>query len=567
MLTENGHTEIDRRQRTRTASKIPAQRSAGRPKKDPNAPKAKYKRKQDKAAAAAATLQTFAAVAATSSKQQALLPFAAGQQQLSTFMPVPKYHERDIRTQMPILYATNCCSVTTPTITGSTRLGRSLHDGPEFPATATEEAQKRQGNRVRHKAALDGVGANKYHHLRGTAAENHLKNIGTAKAVTKMQGLSREACSNQRRLLTAFGASTESELLKISQKQFVKSAIHDWGRLRWNRLPRTRWSSRTWAKWCARRWRICARPSTKRSASAARTYSGSTNYSPTQSGAAARPARDHDDHRRDYSLAAAPFMDPEIVVQNGHAGAGLVDAEAQLYHLEMVLKMEMPKAAPAIRRKASSTTPAEEVVKSSSKLLMVERVAKMCTDLLALKPGVVFTEKGVSDLAHHFLLNAGITAILRLHKTKDSRVACAIVNQTLDHLFRDAFKEIFNETERSRPKLANRAAKKAKSDPSRRGEGTCRQLLCVHQHRPASWHPPTGIVPSSPASSTAEPPAAKGRKTSQPSLTRSLTVMPSQPQFTSCPKSRRLEPAEKRANPSEQPDTPEHQARLPGGTS
>ncbi|XP_038116966.1 uncharacterized protein LOC119769137 [Culex quinquefasciatus] len=108
---------------------------------------------------------------------------------------------------------------------------------------------------------------------------------------------------------------------------------------------------------------------------------------------------------------------------------------------------------------------------------------------------------------------------------------------------------------------------KTNSDPSRRGEGTCRQLLCAHQHRPASWHPPAGISPSSPAGSTAEPPAAKGRKTSQPSLIRSLTVMPSQPQLTSCPKSRRLEPAEKRANPSEQPDTPEHQARLPGGTS
>lgn len=85
---------------------VPVQRSAGRPKKDPNAPKAKYKRKQDKAAAAtaaaAAQLQTFAPEATT--PQQALLPFAASQQQLSTFMPLPKYHERDIRSQMAVLY-------------------------------------------------------------------------------------------------------------------------------------------------------------------------------------------------------------------------------------------------------------------------------------------------------------------------------------------------------------------------------------------------------------------------------------------------------------------------------
>ncbi|XP_053671104.1 histone-lysine N-methyltransferase SETD1 [Anopheles nili] len=76
----------------------------------------------------------------------------------------------------------------------------------------------------------------KYHHLKGTAAANHLSNLELAKAVTKMQGISREARSNQRRLLNAFGASTESELLKFNQLKFrkkqlkfAKSAIHDWG--------------------------------------------------------------------------------------------------------------------------------------------------------------------------------------------------------------------------------------------------------------------------------------------------------------------------------------------------
>uniref|UniRef100_A0A182VQ29 [histone H3]-lysine(4) N-trimethyltransferase n=1 Tax=Anopheles minimus TaxID=112268 RepID=A0A182VQ29_9DIPT len=76
----------------------------------------------------------------------------------------------------------------------------------------------------------------KYHHLKGTAAANHLSNLELAKAVAKMQGISREARSNQRRLLNAFGASTESELLKFNQLKFrkkqlkfAKSAIHDWG--------------------------------------------------------------------------------------------------------------------------------------------------------------------------------------------------------------------------------------------------------------------------------------------------------------------------------------------------
>lgn len=71
-----------------------------------------------------------------------------------------------------------------------------------------------------------------------------------------------------------------------------------------------------------------------------------------------------------------------------------------------------------------------------TKLLQIEEehVAKVCADVIALKPDVVFTEKGVSDLAQHFLLKAGITAIRRLRKTDNNRLARAcgatIVNRT-----------------------------------------------------------------------------------------------------------------------------------------
>lgn len=51
-----------------------------------------------------------------------------------------------------------------------------------------------------------------------------------------VSGISREARSNQRRLLTAFGTDTDSDLLKFNQLKFrkkqlkfAKSAIHDWG--------------------------------------------------------------------------------------------------------------------------------------------------------------------------------------------------------------------------------------------------------------------------------------------------------------------------------------------------
>lgn len=75
----------------------------------------------------------------------------------------------------------------------------------------------------------------KFHQSKLQSSDNACADA-QAKMVSKMQGASREARSNQRRLLTAFGASTESELLKFNQLKFrkkqlkfAKSAIHDWG--------------------------------------------------------------------------------------------------------------------------------------------------------------------------------------------------------------------------------------------------------------------------------------------------------------------------------------------------
>lgn len=50
-----------------------------------------------------------------------------------------------------------------------------------------------------------------------------------------------------------------------------------------------------------------------------------------------------------------------------------------------------------------------------TKLLQLEEehVQRQCEDIIALKPDVVITEKGVSDLAQHYLVKAGITAIRR----------------------------------------------------------------------------------------------------------------------------------------------------------
>jgi len=71
-----------------------------------------------------------------------------------------------------------------------------------------------------------------------------------------------------------------------------------------------------------------------------------------------------------------------------------------------------------------------------SKILEQEEtyIKKICDEIIAFKPDLVITEKGVSDLAQHFFNKAGVTAIRRLRKSDNLRVARAcgatIVNRT-----------------------------------------------------------------------------------------------------------------------------------------
>ncbi|GAB7338155.1 hypothetical protein MBLNU457_4506t1 [Dothideomycetes sp. NU457] len=65
-----------------------------------------------------------------------------------------------------------------------------------------------------------------------------------------------------------------------------------------------------------------------------------------------------------------------------------------------------------------------------------EQVKSMCDAIIAVKPDLVITEKGVSDLAQHYLLKANITALRRVRKTDNNRIARAtgatIVNNVHD---------------------------------------------------------------------------------------------------------------------------------------
>lgn len=80
-------------------------------------------------------------------------------------------------------------------------------------------------------------------------------------------------------------------------------------------------------------------------------------------------------------------------------------------------------------KKGESQTNIEITDESSwNKILQIEeeQVKRMCDAILAVKPDLVITEKGVSDLAQHYFVKAGVTAIRRVRKTDNNRVARAV---------------------------------------------------------------------------------------------------------------------------------------------
>ena len=54
-----------------------------------------------------------------------------------------------------------------------------------------------------------------------------------------------------------------------------------------------------------------------------------------------------------------------------------------------------------------------------------EYIEGVCNAIIALKPDLVITEKGISELSSHYLHKAGITCIRRVRKTDNNRIARA----------------------------------------------------------------------------------------------------------------------------------------------
>ncbi|KAL1792902.1 hypothetical protein ACET3X_009409 [Alternaria dauci] len=74
-----------------------------------------------------------------------------------------------------------------------------------------------------------------------------------------------------------------------------------------------------------------------------------------------------------------------------------------------------------------------------------EQVKQMCDAIIALKPDLVITEKGVSDLAQHYLVKANITAIRRVRKTDNNRIARATGATIVNSVFSAAPSDIGTE--------------------------------------------------------------------------------------------------------------------------
>ena len=102
-------------------------------------------------------------------------------------------------------------------------------------------------------------------------------------------------------------------------------------------------------------------------------------------------------------------------------------------HSKMRRRIENPRIllldCPLEYKKGESTTNVEITTEDDFNALLKqeeEYIEQICAQIVAFRPDIVITEKGVSDLAQHYLLKAGITAFRRLRKTDNNRVARAV---------------------------------------------------------------------------------------------------------------------------------------------
>lgn len=99
-------------------------------------------------------------------------------------------------------------------------------------------------------------------------------------------------------------------------------------------------------------------------------------------------------------------------------------------HPRMRKRIENPRVIlldmPLEYKKLESQTSIEVTADTDwEKILKMEEdyVEGLCKDIIKHKPDLVFTEKGVSDLAQHYFNKAGVSVIRRVRKTDNNRIA------------------------------------------------------------------------------------------------------------------------------------------------
>merc|ERR1711988_831757 len=90
-------------------------------------------------------------------------------------------------------------------------------------------------------------------------------------------------------------------------------------------------------------------------------------------------------------------------------------------------------------KKGESQTQIELSDEKAWEVLLEEEenaIKELCNDIIGARPDLVVTEKGVSDLAQHYLQKAGISVLRRVRKTDNNRIARAcgatIVHRTAE---------------------------------------------------------------------------------------------------------------------------------------
>ena len=115
--------------------------------------------------------------------------------------------------------------------------------------------------------------------------------------------------------------------------------------------------------------------------------------------------------------------------------------QKDIVHAHMKRKIEKPRIllldCGLEYKKGESQTNVEFTKDSDfTRLLQLEEeyIAGLCNDIIKFKPDLVITEKGVSDLAQHYFVKNGITALRRIRKSDNNRIARAcgatVVNRT-----------------------------------------------------------------------------------------------------------------------------------------